>query len=163
MKEKNAIYPGSFDPITKGHMDIIKRSAKMYDTLYVAVLTNSAKKCSFSIEERMDMLTKCTADMPNVKICTFTGLLAEYARTLGVVAIVRGLRAVTDFEYEFQMALTNKKINKELETVFLTTSSKYMFLSSSIVKEIALNGGDIIDFVPSAAVDDIKKRLIGKE
>lgn len=163
MKKKNAIYPGSFDPITKGHMDIIKRSAKMFDKLYVAVLTNSNKTCSFTIEERMDMMRKCTADILNVEVCTFTGLLAEYAKKIDVVTSIRGLRAVTDFEYEFQMALTNKRINKELETIFLTTSSKYMFLSSSIVKEIARNGGDITEFVPPIVLDDIKCRLQGKD
>lgn len=163
MKKKNAIYPGSFDPITKGHMDIIKRSAKMFDKLYVAVLTNSAKNCSFSIEERMEMIRKCTADMPNIEVCTFTGLLAEYAKKIDVVTSIRGLRAVTDFEYEFQMALTNKKINKELETIFLTTNSKYMYLSSSIVKEIARNGGDITEFVPPIVLDDIKSRLQRKD
>ncbi len=157
--EKTAICPGSFDPITKGHMDIIRRSSKMFDKLYVAVLTNSSKKCLFSIEERMEMLKKCTEDIPNVQVCTFDGLLAEYARSVGAIALVRGLRAVTDFEYEFQMALTNKKINKELETVFLTTNSKYMYLSSSIVKEIAKNGGDISDFVPPEVLEYIEKRL----
>ena len=163
MKKKNAICPGSFDPITKGHMDIIKRSSKMFDKVYVAVLTNSSKSCCFTIEERMNMIKKCTSDIPNVEVCTFTGLLAEYAKKIDVIAIVRGLRAVTDFEYEFQMALTNKKINKELETIFLTTNSKYMFLSSSIVKEVALNGGDITDFVPPVVLDDIKSRLKGKD
>jgi pantetheine-phosphate adenylyltransferase len=157
--KKNAIYPGSFDPITKGHMDIIKRSAKMFDKLYVAVLTNSAKSSSFTIEERMDMIKKCTANISNVEVCTFTGLLAEYVKKINVITIIRGLRAVTDFEYEFQMALTNKKINKELETIFLTTNSKYMYLSSSIVKEIARNGGDVTDFVPPVVLADIKSRL----
>ena len=142
--KKNAIYPGSFDPITKGHMDIIKRSAK---------------SSSFTIEERMDMIKKCTANISNVEVCTFTGLLAEYVKKINVITIIRGLRAVTDFEYEFQMALTNKKINKELETIFLTTNSKYMYLSSSIVKEIARNGGDVTDFVPPVVLADIKSRL----
>ncbi len=157
--KKCAICPGSFDPITKGHMDIIKRSSKMFDKLYIAVLTNSSKKSSFTIEERMEMIKKCTNDISNVEVCTFDGLLAEYAKKIDAIAIVRGLRAVTDFEYEFQMALTNKKINKELETVFLTTNSKYMYLSSSIVKEIAKNGGDISDFVPPAVLGDIENRL----
>ncbi len=158
--EKIAICPGSFDPITKGHMDIIKRSSKMFDTLYIAVANNSAKKTtSFTTEERMDMIRKCTADIQNIVVCTFEGLLAEYAKEIGAIAIVRGLRAVTDFEYEFQMALTNKKINKELETIFLTTNSKYMYLSSSIVKEIARNDGDITDFVPALVLQDIENRL----
>lgn len=157
--ERAAICPGSFDPVTKGHMDIIKRASKMFDKIYVAVLTNSSKKSSFTIDERMDMLRKATVNIPNVEVCTFEGLLAEYARKIGAIALIKGLRAVTDFEYEFQMALTNKKINKELETVFLTTNSKYMYLSSSIVKEIAKNGGDISDFVPASVLEDIEKRL----
>ena len=157
--EKIVIYPGSFDPVTKGHKDIIKRASKMFGTLYVAVLNNAGKQCSFTIEERMEMIKKCTVDIPNVKVCTFDGLVAEYAREIGAVALVRGLRAVTDFEYEFQMALTNKQINKELETIFLTTNSKYMYLSSSIVKEIARYGGDISELVPSVVLEDIEKRL----
>ena len=156
---KTMVYPGSFDPITLGHLDIIKRASKMADKLIVTVMYNSEKRCHFSVEERMEMIKKCTADISNVKVCTFDGLLAEYAREIGAVALVRGLRAVTDFEYEFQMALTNKKINKELETIFLTTNSKYMYLSSSIVKEIARYGGDISDLVPSVVLEDIEKRL----
>ena len=157
--ERNAIYPGSFDPVTKGHMDIIKRSSKMFDKLYVAVAKNSSKNSCFTTEERMALLRKCTSNIPNVIICTFDGLLADYAKEIGVIASVRGLRAVTDFEYEFQMALTNKKINKDLETIFLTTNSKYMYLSSSIVKEIARNGGDITEFVPAAVLQDIEQRI----
>lgn len=157
--KKIAICPGSFDPVTKGHMDIIKRASKMFDKLYVAVSSNSAKVSSFTIEERMDMLKKCTQDIKNIEVCTFDGLLAEYAKKVDAIALVRGLRAVTDFEYEFQMSLTNKKINKDLETVFLTTNSKYMYLSSSIVKEIARNGGDISDFVPPVVLLDIEQRL----
>lgn len=110
MTERNAIYPGSFDPITKGHMDIIMRSAKMFDKLYIAVLTNSSKSAGFTIEERMEMIAKCTKDLPNVEVCTFAGLLADHAKKVGAIAIVRGLRAVTDFEYEFQMALANKNL-----------------------------------------------------
>ncbi len=157
--ERSAVYPGSFDPITKGHLDIIKRSSKMFDKLYISVLNNSSKKCSFTIEERMEMLRKCTADIPNVEVCTFNGLLVEHAKELGVIAIVRGLRAVTDFEYEFQMALTNRKLHKQIETTFLVTNAKYVYLSSSIVKEIASNGGDITDFVPPIVLEDIEQRL----
>ena len=157
--ERSAICPGSFDPITRGHMDIIMRASKMFDKLYVAVLTNSSKKSSFTIEERMEMIRKCTKDIPNVVVCTFEGLVAEYARSVGAIALIRGLRAVTDFEYEFQMSLTNKKINDELETVFLTTNSEYMYLSSSVVKEIAKFGGDISDFVPEAVLSNIEKRI----
>ena len=157
--EKTAVYPGSFDPITKGHLDIIKRSAKMFDKLYISVLNNSSKKCSFTFEERMEMIKKCTADIPNVEVCTFDGLLVDHAKQLGVITIIRGLRAVTDFEYEFQMALTNKKICKEIETMFLVTNAKYVYLSSSIVKEIASNGGEISDFVPPIVLKDIEERL----
>lgn len=157
--ERSAICPGSFDPITRGHMDIIMRASKMFDKLYVAVLTNSSKKSSFTIEERVEMIKNCTKDIPNVVVCTFEGLVAEYARSVGAIALIRGLRAVTDFEYEFQMSLTNKKINNELETIFLTTNSEYMYLSSSVVKEIAKFGGDISDFVPEAVLSDIEKRI----
>ena len=157
--ERSAVYPGSFDPITKGHLDIIKRSAKMFDRLYISVLNNSSKKCSFTIEERMEMLRKCTVDIPNVTICTFDGLLVDHAKQLGAITIIRGLRAVTDFEYEFQMALTNRKLNKSIETTFLVTNAKYVYLSSSIVKEIASNGGEITDFVPPIVLKDIEERL----
>ena len=159
MNQRLAIYPSSFDPVTLGHIDVIRRSAKMFDKLFVAVATNSAKKCSFTIGERMDMLEKSVSGIPGVEVCTFEGLLADFARKVGAVATVRGLRAVSDFEYEFQLALTNKKLNGDLETVFLTTDSNYMFLSSSIVKEIACNGGDISAFVPAAVLDDIESRL----
>ena len=157
--ERSAVYPGSFDPVTKGHLDIIKRSSKMFDKLYISVLNNSSKKCKFTIEERMEMIKKCTTDIPNIEICTFDGLLIDHADKLGVITIIRGLRAVTDFEYEFQMALTNRKLNKKIETMFLITNSKYVFLSSSIVKEIAANGGDISDFVHPAVLKDIEDRL----
>lgn len=157
--ERSAVYPGSFDPVTKGHIDIIKRSSKMFDKLYISVLNNSSKKCVFTIEERMEMLRKCTADIPNVEICTFDGLLINHAQQLGVISIIRGLRAVTDFEYEFQMALTNRKLNKNIETTFLVTNSKYVYLSSSIVKEIASNNGDISDFVHPAVLKDIEERF----
>lgn len=161
--ERSAVYPGSFDPITKGHLDIIKRSSKMFDRLYISVLNNSSKKCSFTIEERMEMLRKCTADIPNVTICTFDGLLVDHAKQLGAITIIRGLRAVTDFEYEFQMALTNRKLNKNIETTFLVTNAKYVYLSSSIVKEIASNGGEIADFVPPIVLNDIEERLKTKK
>lgn len=154
-----AICPGSFDPITFGHLDIISRTSKMFDKLYVAVLSNSSKTPSFTVDERMQMIKKCTKDIKNIEVCTFDGLLADFAKKNNIVALVKGLRAVSDFEYEFQMALANKKLNQELETVFLTTSSEYMFLSSSIVKEIARNGGPIHEFVPAVVLDDIEKRL----
>lgn len=156
-----AICPGSFDPITFGHLDIITRTSKMFDKLYVAVLSNSAKKPSFTVDERMEMIRKCTSDISNIEVCTFDGLLASFAKRNDIMTLVKGLRAVSDFEYEFQMALANKKLNHEMETIFLPTSAEYMFLSSSIVKEIARNGGSIHEFVPAAVLSDIEKRNEG--
>ena len=154
---KVAICPGSFDPVTLGHLDIITRAAKLFDRIYVAVLENSAKKPLFSVEQRMDLLRRCLVDLPNVEVITFSGFLVDCAKKYDAVAIVKGLRAVTDFEYECQMALTNKKLDPQLETLFLNTSAQYMYLSSSIVKEVGRNGGDISDFVHPAVVEDIKK------
>ena len=161
MKNSIAICPGSFDPVTKGHLDIITRSSKMFDKVIVVVMSNAKKinSTSFSIEERMEMLRRATADLPNITVDHSEGLLAEYAAEKNASAIVKGLRAVTDFEYEFQMALANKKLNPDVETVFLTTSAENMYLSSSMVKQIASMGGDISDFVPPAILSDILKRL----
>ena len=156
---KIAICPGSFDPATLGHMDIIERSRKVFDKVIVAVMVNPEKNTMFTVEERIGLLKKCTKDMDNVEVVGFDGLLAEYARQRGVTAIVKGLRALSDFEYEFQQALTNKKLNPNLETLFLTTSAENMFLSSSIVKQIASFGGDISNFVPECVLDKIKERL----
>lgn len=159
--EKIAICPGSFDPVTLGHIDIIKRAAKMFDKVIVAVLVNPSKQPSFSIRERIDLLKEATVDIPNLEIVSFDGLLATYAKEKKAVAVVKGLRAVSDFEYEFQMALTNKKLNPELETIFLTTNSQYLYLSSSMVKQVASFGGDISDFVPACLYDKIYNRLKG--
>lgn len=159
--DKVAICPGSFDPVTLGHIDIIKRASKMFDKVIVAVLVNPSKKPSFSIQERMDLLKEATQDIKGLEIVAFNGLLASYAKEKSAVAVVKGLRAVSDFEYEFQMALTNKKLNPNLETIFLTTSSKYMYLSSSMVKQVASFGGDISDFVPVCLYDKIYSRLKG--
>lgn len=159
--EKIAICPGSFDPVTLGHIDIISRAAKMFDKVIVAVLVNPSKTPSFSIRERIDLLNEATKDIPNLEIVSFDGLLATYAKEKNAVAVVKGLRAVSDFEYEFQMALTNKKLNPELETIFLTTNSHYMYLSSSMVKQVASFGGDISDFVPACLYDKIYNRLKG--
>ena len=156
---KAAICPGSFDPVTLGHLDIITRAAKLFDRVYVAVLANSAKKPIFTVEERMRLLQRCLEGRPGIEVVTFSGLLADCARQYGAAAIVKGLRAVTDFEYEFQMALTNKKLNLELETLYLNTSAEFMYLSSSIVKEGAKNGGDITDFVHPAVAEEIRMRL----
>ena len=137
---KTIIYPGSFDPITCGHFDLIQRAAKMTDSLIVAVLHNSNKKSYFSMQERVEMIKKCTADLSNVEVAHYDGLLADYAAKRGANAIIKGLRAMSDFEYEFQMALTNKKLNPNVETLFLTTASQNMYLSSSMVKQIASMG-----------------------
>ena len=154
-----AICPGSFDPVTVGHLDIIKRAAKMFEEVIVVVMTNSSKHPSFTAEERMEMIGAATADIPNVSVDKYDGLLADYAAMRGAGAIVKGLRAMSDFEYEFQMALTNRKLNPNIETVFLTTTADNMYLSSSMVKEIARMVGDIRDFVPDVIHDSIVTRL----
>lgn len=156
---KIAICPGSFDPVTLGHLDIITRAQKLFDHIIVAVLVNPAKNTSFTVEERINLLKRATQGMKNIEIVGFDGLLAEYAHMRNANAIVKGLRAVSDFEYEFQMALTNKKLNPDVETVFLTTRSENMYLSSSIVKQIASFGGDISSFVPGCILEEIKSRL----
>ncbi len=158
---KKAIYPGSFDPATLGHLDIITRAAKLFDEVVVVVMVNPKKKNShsFTIEERVDFLRRCTKDLTNVRIDYSTGLLAEYAKQIGAVAVVKGLRAVSDFEDEFQQSLTNKKLNPDLETVFLTADADSMFLSSSVVKQVCSLGGDVSDFVPAEIKDDIIKKL----
>lgn len=155
---KRAIYPGSFDPVTNGHVDMIHRSAKIVDELIVGVLNNSAKKSLFSVEERVNMLTELTKDLPNVKVTSFDGLLVDYMREIDANIIIRGLRAVTDFEYELQIAQTNHIENTEIETVFLTTNLQYSYLSSTIVKEFASYGGDISKFVPEQFVERIYEK-----
>ena len=156
---KIAICPCSFDPVTVGHVDIIRRAVKMFDHVIVAVMVNPSKHPAFTLEEREGLLTRALKGMPKIEIVGFDGLLADYARERNATAIVKGLRAVSDFEYEFQMALTNKKLNPELETVFLTTTAENMYLSSSIVKQVAQFGGDISNFVPECILEDIKDRL----
>ena len=161
---KRAIYPGSFDPVTFGHIDIIERSAKMVDELVVAILNNSAKNPLFSIKERVSMLEEMTNHIPNVKITFFDGLLIDCARKMEASIIIRGLRAVTDFEYELQIAQTNRKLSKgELDTMFLTTSLEYAYLSSSSVKEIAYFGGDISQCVPDFVAEQIYRKYQVKD
>lgn len=153
-----AVYPGSFDPCTNGHLDIIKRSAKLFDKVVVAVLVNSSKNPTFTVEERMELLSEAVSDFPNVEICSFSGLLVNFMKKINANIVIRGLRAVSDFEYEFQMALTNKALYPEAETFFLHTSQEYMFLSSSIVKEIAAYGGSLDGLVPDKLIPIINKR-----
>ena len=156
---KIVICPGSFDPVTRGHVEIIKRAAKMFDHVIVAVLVNSAKKPCFSTDERLDMLRLALGNIHNVEIASFEGLLANYCKERKADAVIRGLRAVTDFEYEFQMALTNKKLNPNLETIFLTADSDSMYLSSSMVREVASMGGDISNFVPACVCEKIADHI----
>ncbi len=154
-----AICPGSFDPVTLGHLDIIKRSSRLFDKIYVAVLSNSAKQGLFTSEERKALLEKCLVGLPNVEVICFSGLLVDCVREYGASAVIKGLRAVSDFEYEFQMSLINKELNPEMETLFINTNSKYMYLSSSVVKEVGSHGGDISDFVHPAVEEEIRNRI----
>ena len=159
---KTAIYPGSFDPVTLGHYDIIERSSKIFDRLIVGVLNNSAKSPLFSVEERVKMLKDVTKGLPNVEVMAFDGLLIDFARANEAQVIVRGLRAVTDFEYELQMAQTNHKLEPDLETMFLTTSIEYSYLSSTTVREIAAYGGDVSQFVPEAVAGELEAKMKAK-
>ncbi len=155
-----AICPGSFDPITIGHINIISRAAKMFSKVIVVVLINRKKPGGlFSPEERVDFIRRCTNDIPNVEVEYHDGLLADYAIEKGAVAIVKGLRVLSDYEDEFKQALTNKKLAKNVETIFMVTDTEYMFLSSSVVKEICSFGGDISDFVPEEIKQDIIDRI----
>lgn len=163
MNNITAVCPGSFDPITVGHLDIIRRAAGMFSKVIVVVMTNVSKNPCFSMEERMEMIKTVTADLENVEVDASSGLLADYCQSKNANAIIKGLRAMSDFEYEFQMALTNKKLNPNIETVFLTTSAENMYLSSSMVKQIGAMGGDITDFVPVEIHCKIKNRLLGKD
>ena len=156
---KIAIYPGSFDPVTLGHLDIIERASKIYDELIVGVLGNNTKSPLFSVEERVKILTEVTKHLDNVKVISSAGLLVDAAKENDVQVIVRGLRAITDFEYELQMAQTNRMLNKDIDTMFLTTSVEYSFLSSTTVKEIAHFGGDITKFVPECVVDKLNEKM----
>ncbi len=158
----SAIYPGSFDPVTFGHIDIIIRAAKVFDHLTVSVLNNNVKTPLFSVDERVKMLEEVCKDIPNVRIDSFSGLLADYARENNTDVIIRGLRAITDFEYELQMAQTNRKLVPHVDTAFLTTSLEYAYLSSTTVKEVAAFGGDISQFVPKCVADKIFTKLRSK-
>lgn len=153
------IYPGSFDPPTLGHLNIIERASTLFDKVIVATMVNGSKHSSFTMEEKADFLRRMTKHLPNVEIDTFGGLLADYVAEKGACAIVKGLRAVSDFEYEFQMALANKKLNENAETVFLMTDQHYLYLSSTIVRDIARHGGDISGLVSEEIREDIVDKL----
>ncbi len=163
MNKSIAICPGSFDPVTFGHLDIIERAANMFEKVIVVVADNSAKKNCFTGEERVRMIKKCIPHLNNVEVEHYSGLLADYAASRNAIAIIKGLRAMSDFEYEFQMALTNKKLNPKVETLFLTTAAQNMYLSSSMVKQIAAMNGDISSFVPEVIRQDIIDRINSKK
>ena len=156
---KIAIYPGSFDPVTSGHLNIIRRAANIFDKLIVCVMVNAGKNPMFSLEERVELIRRVTGDLPNVEVDSSSELLADYAKRRGSCVIVKGLRAGSDFENEFQMALINHKINPELDTMFLTAESQYMYLSSSTVKELGNYGVDLSDFLPNEIIPDFQSRI----
>lgn len=157
--ERIGIYPGSFDPVTLGHLDIIERSSQMFDKLIVGVLCNKAKKPLFSADERVTMIRSVTSHLCNVEVRSFDGLSVDFAKSVGAHVLVRGLRAVTDFEYELQMAQTNQAMCPEIDTIFLTTNLKYAYLSSSIVREVAYFDGNIETFVPESIVPLVKEKF----
>lgn len=158
IKMNIAIYPGSFDPITNGHLDIITRGAKIYDKLIVAILVNVDKKCLFTIEERVELIKRVTRNLDNVEVLSFDGLLVDFAKMHNSKVILKGLRTMSDFEYEFQMALMNSKLDSEIETVFMMTSSAYSYVSSSSVKQVAKFGGNISGLVPDELISDIMSK-----
>ena len=160
---KIAICPGSFDPVTKGHVDILERSSKLFDKVIAVVLVNPTKTPTFTTEERVELIKRVTTHIPNLEVDSYTGLVADYAKMKNAHTLIKGLRAVTDFEYEFQQALTNKILNPELETMFMMTNQKYMYLSSTIVRQIAAFDGDITEFVLPEIKDDILARIKPKK
>lgn len=157
-----AVCPGSFDPITYGHLDIIARGAKVFDEVYVSILNNSSKKPLFTVEERIALIKEVTKDIPNVKVDSFQGLLVDYAKNIGANAIIRGLRAVSDFEYEMQLTSMNRFLNNEIETFYIMTNNQYSFLSSSIVKEVAQYHGTITELVPPKVEEALKRKFSAK-
>ena len=156
---KIAIYPGSFDPVTSGHLNIIRRAANIFDKLIVCVMVNAGKSPMFTLDERVDLIRRVTSDLPNVEVDSSNELLAEYARRKGGSVLVKGLRAGSDFEYEFQMALINRSINPDLDTMFLTAEHQYMYMSSSTVKELGKYNVDLSDFLPQEIIPDFQKRI----
>ena len=159
---RTAVYPGSFDPVTFGHLDIIERSARLVDELVVGVLNNSSKNPLFSVKERVNMLEEVTSHLPNVRVESFSGLLVDFAARCHAGVVVRGLRAITDFEYELQISQTNRIMRPGLDTIFLTTDLEYAYLSSSIVREVAQYGGDISSFVPEAIAERVLGKFVGE-
>lgn len=159
---KSAVYSGSFDPITNGHLDIIERSSKIFDELIIVVLVNIDKKCMFTIDERVNLIKQVTKNLKNVKVKSFNGLLVDFMRQENINTIVRGLRAVSDFEYEFNMALMNNKLNSEIDTVFMMTKAEYLFLSSSSIKQVAKFGGSINGLVPDSILKNIMIKINNK-
>jgi len=159
LKQVTAIYPGSFDPLTNGHLDLIQRGAKIFDELVVAILRNSDKTPLFSVEERLEMLRECTSQWKNVRVESFAGLLVDYARDRGAQVVLRGIRAVSDYEYELQMAWMNRKLDSSLETVFMMPAGAYPYLSSKLVREIASLGGTIDGLVPASVEAQLRARL----
>ncbi len=160
---KTVVCPGSFDPLTIGHLDIITRSAKLFDKVIVVVMRNPNKDIgSFTTEERVDFIKRCTKDLPNVYVDSYAGLLADYVREKGASAVVKGLRAISDYDDEFRQALTNQKLNSEMETIFMVSNAEHMFLSSSVVKQVCRLGGDVSTFVPQEICADIVERLSQK-
>lgn len=157
--ERICVYPGSFDPITVGHMDIIRRASRIFDRVIVAVLHNPAKKGCFPLEQRLTMIEKACADLPTVSADAFDGLLVEYLKKTGAQVVVRGLRAVTDFEAEFQMAQVNHQVSPEMETLFMMTLPEHAYISSSVVRELATFGGDVTQFVPAEILDEVREHF----
>ena len=160
MAKRIAIYPGTFDPVTFGHLDVLERASRMFDKVIISVAKSSAKKTLFSIDERVRLIKSVSANLKNVSVESFDGLLVKYAKSKKAGAIIRGLRAISDFEYEFQMALTNRKIAPNIETVFLMPSEKYSFISSTLVREAAKYGADVSSFVPRAVTKKIKSKIL---
>ncbi|HCJ57722.1 pantetheine-phosphate adenylyltransferase [Lutispora sp.] len=156
---KIGVYPGSFDPVTNGHLDIIERASKLFDKLIVGVGVNNNKKSLFSVEKRLEFIEVSCKSIPNVEVDSFSGLLIEFMREKNANTIVKGLRAISDFEYEFQMALMNRKLNPEIETIFMMTSSKYSYLSSSLIKEVAGFGGCVRGLIPEVVEKELHKKL----
>ncbi|MEO8216548.1 MAG: pantetheine-phosphate adenylyltransferase [Acidobacteriota bacterium] len=156
---RTAVYPGSFDPLTNGHLDIIRRCNRLFDRLIVAVLENEGKAPLFSVVERMELLQTCTENMPNVEVRTFSGLLVDFLKTVDSTVVVRGIRAISDYEYELQMALMNRELSPEMETIFMMPAVEYTYVSSRLVKEVFRLGGDITRLVPAVVLEKLRARL----